>query len=124
MDNAISHLLQTAVDSVEQCEMIVAVCNGRNRWWTAGELATELFLGHSPTARDLAVLATRGLLEVRIGNDVQYRFAPASSELERSVVALAELYRTQRVDVLGYIVRRKGRSLQHFAEAFDFRGGH
>lgn len=124
MNSAVSALLQTAVDSVEQCEMIVAMCHARNRWWTAGELAAELFLGQSPTAHDLEILATRGLLEVRLGNDVHYRFAPASSELERAATALAECYRSERVDVLSYIVRRKGRAIQHFAKAFDFRGGH
>ncbi len=124
MNSAIQHLLQTVVDSVEQCEMIVSLCNGRHRWWTAKELEAESYLGGSPTARDLEVLATRGLLEVRLGNDVHYRFAPASPELERSVTALAEMYRTHRVDVLSYIIRRRGRAIQHFAEAFDFRGGH
>ena len=124
MNSAIRDLLQTGIDSVEQCEMIVSMSNQRSRWWSAQELAAELYLAASPTGRDLEVLATRGLLEIRLGNDVQYRFAPASPELERAAAVLAEMYRTQRVDVLSYIVRRKGRAIQHFAEAFDFRKGH
>ena len=91
--------------------------------WTAKELATELSLAAAPTARDLEVLATSGLLEIRLGNDVHYRFAPTSPELDRAATALADMYRSHRVDVLSYIVRGKGRAIQYFAEAFQFRRG-
>jgi hypothetical protein len=116
-------LLSTAVDSVEQCEILVMLFQARDRWWTAKDAAYELYLAESPTARDLEVLATRGLLEVRIANDVLYRVAPAAPEMALAVSELAEAYRTNRVDILSQIVRRKGRALQHFADAFNFRKG-
>jgi DNA-binding IclR family transcriptional regulator len=117
----IEQLILDCIDSVEQCEMLVTMCNVHERWWTAADLARELYLPPSRTGRDLELLATRGLLEVRIANDMLYRIAPASPELSRATTELADLYRSNRAEILSYIVRAKGRALRHFAEAFNFR---
>lgn len=115
------HLLLACIDSVEQCEALVTMYQSPDRWWSAKAIAEELYLAESPTARDLELLATRGLLAVRIVNDVLYRLSPASPDMAQAVSELAEAYRTNRVDVLSLIVQRRGRSFKHFAEAFNFR---
>ena len=117
----VDQLLAHAIDSVEQCEILVTMRLSGDRVWTAKELARELHLSEGPTIRDLERLATRGLLEVRIANDMLYRVSPCSPQLVEAVSQLAELYRTNRVDLLSRIVRQTGRGLRHFAEAFDFR---
>jgi hypothetical protein len=119
----VDQLLAQSIDSVEQCELLVTMYLAPARSWTARELARELYLAEGPTVRDLEQLATRGLLEVRIANDVFFRVSPVSPQLAEAVSQLAELYRTNRVEVLSRIVRLKGRGLRHFAEAFDFRKG-
>lgn len=111
----------SAIASAEQCEILIAMHEAKGRWWSAQELAAEIFLLPGPTARDLESLATRGLLEVRLGSDVRYRFAPASDELAALVTELASMYRARRTDVLSFIVSRNGRAFRHFADAFRFR---
>ena len=117
----VEQLLLTSIDSVEQCEILVTMRDSSERWWTAKDLALEVYLSESPTSRDLEILITRGLLDVRIAHARHYRLAPVSLELAQAVTDLAEAYRTTRVEVLSYIVRRKGRAFKHFAEAFNFR---
>jgi hypothetical protein len=119
----VERFLREHVDSVEQCEMIVAMHNKSDQWWTAHELAAELYLSDVPTARDLETLARRGFLEVLVKNELHYRMAPVSQALTLGVRDLAGLYRTRRVDILSYVVRKKGRPLKHFADAFRFRKG-
>lgn len=103
--------------------MLVMMYLSPDRWWTARELAAELYLAEAPTVHDVERLATRGLLEVRLGNDMNFRVSPASPSLAEAVAQLAEAYRTNRVDVLSRIVSRRGRGFRHFADAFDFRKG-
>lgn len=119
----VDQLLDDCIDSVEQCEMLVTMYLSPSRWWTAAELADELYLAKGPTVGDVERLATRGLLEVRLGNDMHFRVSPASPALAEAVAQLAERYRTNRVEVLSRIVRRRGRGFRHFADAFDFRKG-
>lgn len=120
----LDRFLRECLDSVEQCEMVMVMHHKPERWWTAPELGAELYLADVPTARDLELLAVRGLLDVRLGSDVQYRLSPASPSLTKAVTELAEYYRARRVDVLSYLVRKQGRALRHFAEAFRFRTWH
>ena len=118
---SVEQFLDSSIDSVEQCQMLMTIRNVGNRWWSAKDLARELYLTETSTARDLEDLATRGLLEVRLANDLHYRFAPASPELRSAVEELADAYRDRRAAVLSFIVNHKGRALRHFAEAFRFR---
>lgn len=117
----VEDFLLASVDSVEQCEILVTMRTSMERWWTAVDLARELYLSEVPTSQDLETLATRGLLEVRSAADLRYRIALLSADLTKAVDELADAYRTNRMDVLNYIVRRKGRALKHFADAFNFR---
>lgn len=96
----VEQLLLASVDSVEQCEILDTMRLSAERWWTARDLARELYLSESPTGRDLEVLATRGLLEVRLATELQYRVAPASGELAQAVAELGEDYCHNWLEVL------------------------
>ena len=117
----LERFLLSSIDSVEQCEILVNMQGEPARWWTPKELSQELYLSESPTARDLEVLTGRGFLDVRAIDEVRYRIGPISGDAAQALADLVEAYRSNRVEVLSVIVRRKGRSIQHFAEAFDFR---
>lgn len=117
----LARFLADCIESVEQLELLVVIARMRERWWTARDLAEELWLSPAATGRDLEILAGRGLLEVRLANDLCYRLSPISAEGREAVTLLTELYPTRRVDILSSIVLRKGRALRHFAEAFRFR---
>lgn len=117
----LQQFLMRYVDSVEQCEILVALERSQGRWWTSDDLAGELYLSGGPTGHDLESLAARGLLDVRTVGHLLYRLAPASNDLTLAVSELSRAYRASRVDILSFIVKRKGRSVQHFADAFNFR---
>ena len=85
--------------------MLLTMYGSSGRWWTSRELSRELRLAEAPTVSDLEQLATRGLLEVRITSDMAFRVSPVSPQLAEAVAQLAQLYRTNRVEVLSRIVR-------------------
>lgn len=120
LPHALQRFLTDCIDSVEQLE-IIAVMHGTTHWWTARELAQELYLSPSLTTRDLETLASRGLLDVRPGNDVSYRVSAVSPAQAQAMRGLMDIYRARRVEILGYIITGKGRALRQFAEAFRFR---
>jgi|SRR6185436_11495695 len=123
MDSRLERFILSSIDSVEQCEILVTLQGDPGRWWTLKELSEELRLAESPTGRDLETLTSRGFLDVRALGEVRYRVGPVSADAKQALADLTEAYRSNRVEILSVIVRRKGRSMQHFAEAFDFRKG-
>jgi hypothetical protein len=50
-----------------------------------------------------------------------YHFAPATSELEAGVVAVAQAYLTRRVAVIEMIYARPSDNLRAFSDAFRLR---
>ena len=116
----LQRFLSDCIDSVEQVE-ILAVMHGTARWWTARELASEIYLSPAGAARELERLAGRGLLEVHLGTDLLYRVSALSQSQAQAISALMDVYPTHRVEILGHIIATKGRALRHFAEAFRFR---
>ena len=92
-------LLLATVDSVEQSDILVAMDNAGTRWWSLRELAVAVALAESTTRHELETLSTRGLLDVRIVNDVHYRVAPATPELRQFVSELAGAYSTGRPEI-------------------------
>ena len=120
LSGALQRFLSDSIDSIEQLE-IIAVMHGTSRWWTAPELAQEVYLSSADAGRELEILAGRGFLDVRLGSDVSYRISAVSAAQARAMQDLMEVYPTHRVEILGYVITTKGRALRHFAEAFRFR---
>lgn len=108
VDNLVAQVLLDRLDSVEQCEILVTMHASGDRRWTARELATALSLPTLSISLALENLATRGLLDIQIANDVHYRLRPVSEELNAAVTSFAATYPTNRTGVVSAIVRRNG----------------
>jgi len=79
-----------------------------------------LRLGVRDAARELEALARGGLLDVRVGSQVRYRFSPAVAALGEGVRELAECYGERRDETLAFVAARGRRSLRAFSDAFRF----
>ena len=104
-NNTAEHLPTHAIESTEQCKILVTMQASARRWWTPRELGRELRLSMASTVRALERLAAHGLLEVRLAADMAFRVSPVSPQLAEAVKQLAELYRTNRVHLLSRIRR-------------------
>lgn len=94
---------------------------GSDRMRTAREAAAELGVEVGRARRDLETLAARGLFEVRVGDELEYRYRPKSGELSRYCDLLAQHYVRSRRAVLGYVATDSHLSIKRFADAFKLR---
>jgi hypothetical protein len=107
--------------SVAQLDVLLLVRAAADKEWTASEVARALVTQPEAAAGWLRDLASRGLVS---DNEGRYRYAPASSELDRVVDALAESYANYRVAVIGLIFARPSERITSFADAFRIRKKH
>ena len=114
----VRRFLARCVDAVEQLEIILLLQKHADRSWTPTDVSEALTLPGDAAARDLEVLCGRDLLDVRLGADVRYRFAPGSPELARQVRGVVDAYRASRGAVLAFVTTRRRRSLRDFSDAF------
>lgn len=118
MPERLRRFVRTAIDSLEQLDALVIVVRA-DHFWSAAELASELRLPASAAEQALEALASRGLLEVRLGTRVLYRYAPAHPDLGLAA-EIPEYYPAARAEVVRQSTPRR-RALRHFADAFQFR---
>ena len=114
--------LHTCIDSIGQVELLLLL-RGSLRWRTVAEIATELGISTAVARRDVETLAARGLLEVRVGDETAYKYAPKSDDLARYCDELAQFYITSRQAVLSFVATESRLSIKRFADAFKLRGG-
>lgn len=88
--------------SIEALESVLLLARTEGRWWSAGQLASTLHTG--PLEPTLEKLAQLKLLDVRLGNDVLYKFAPTSPALAETVRQLVREYEEHRLMVLELLV--------------------
>lgn len=88
------------------------------RWWSATAVALELRVAQSAAREALEELGTTNLLDMRIGNDLTYRFAPWQPEAAQFVAEIAAAPYEAR-DV---VAQRGGTTAaKRFADAFRLR---
>jgi hypothetical protein len=86
-------------------------------WWSAERLASELTVTVDVARHALEALAARNLLDVRIANELTYRFAPwHASAADAMSDAAANSYEAREV-----VVRRGRTAAERFADAFRVR---
>jgi hypothetical protein len=86
-------------------------------WWTAERVATELRIGVEPSRTALETLAARNLLDVRIANDLSYRFAP----WHESAAACMHEIAANHYEAREIVARGAGTAAERFADAFRIR---
>jgi hypothetical protein len=113
--------IDRCVESVEQLEVLLLLLHAPDKSWTVDTVAGSLGMTRDPAATALERLGSRNLLDVRIADDVYYRFNPGSPDLAAGARALSAAYRESRVAVLGFLASRPARHLRDFADAFRLR---
>lgn len=113
--------LDKSVDGVEQLEILLLLYHHGDRSWDADSVAESLRLAPRIAAAHLERLAGRDLLDVRIGEEMRYRFSPVTDRQTTMVKRLAASYRENRSAVVALVTARRLRALQDFADAFRIR---
>jgi hypothetical protein len=112
--------LYSCVDAVEQADIIVLL-HGSEGAFTAGMVARELGLTDGAARHHLETLVARGLLQIAVGSEVSYRYAPRSGELRRFAELLIDWWGHSRSAVLRFIATDRRSPLQSFSNAFRIR---
>jgi DNA-binding IclR family transcriptional regulator len=116
----VRRFIEQHIDNASQLELLLLLEHHRERWWSASEVAEALRLGDRDAARELESLGRGGLLDVRLGSEVRYRFGPAVPALGAGVRDLSECYGERRNETLAFVAARGRRSLRAFSDAFRF----
>lgn len=113
--------LLTHVRTLDELQLLMTVAQSSERWWDAAAIANELGMEGRDAGATLERFASRNLLDIRITDDVHYRFRPGTAELSEAAAATIEAYRASPVDVARVITERP-RRITDFADAFRLRG--
>lgn len=109
------------ISSAQHAELVSFLCQDDDRQWSASEIAAQMGLGTGETEQMLDELVARGLLDIRIGDRLLYRFAPVDPSLESLARSFADLYPRRRAAVLAEIARGATAAVHDFADAFRIR---
>ncbi|HVL70013.1 MAG TPA: hypothetical protein VM364_22330 [Vicinamibacterales bacterium] len=104
--------------SILQLDIILLLHREENRWWSAEQIAQEIRVGPTTTALALEELASRNLLDVRIGSTLAYRFSPVEEGVRGVLAEIAADHYTAREIVAAGAA---GHAARRFAEAFRLR---
>ena len=105
--------------SVEELEILLLLQEGKERDWSPAEINERLRSQEISISKWLDALVALQLARQTAGG--RYRFAPASEELARATVALADAYRERRIKVIELIFSKPTENLLEFVRAFELR---
>jgi hypothetical protein len=117
---SVLRFVERRLDGVDQLEILLFLHHDRAHYRDAAAVARALQFSERVAEKGLEALAGQGLLDVRLGAAVVYRFNPTTPALTAAVDELVEAYRHRRDLVLAVLVRPRRRSLQDFSDAFKF----
>ncbi|HJQ39085.1 MAG TPA: hypothetical protein VKB93_18255 [Thermoanaerobaculia bacterium] len=111
------------MSSADQIEILVLLLENPNRAWTAPEVSAALRMAPESTAMRLFLLASAGLIVFEPSGVPRYRYAAADETTGRLLHELAEVYASNRAEVLSVIGAPAPPvdPIQSFAEAFKLK---
>jgi hypothetical protein len=89
--------------SIDHLEALVLLHRDPTRSWSPPELAAELRISDSAAEVLLVGLASQSFLDVKISNDILFRFDPVSLELENFASRCADFYARERIAMLNLV---------------------
>ena len=92
---------------MEALQTLIACIDERERWWNAETVARKLAIPREAAHAALDQLAGANLLDIRVSDDVRYRFRPGSPQLEARAAVFADAYRKDPAPVLEIMRTRK-----------------
>lgn len=111
--------VRTSIRSVWTLELLLFMWRSSSGRWTAPQLVQELRASDAIVDDGLASLQAAGLVSPEAGG--AFRYAPASSHLDRLVGQLAQFYRERPMAVTKAIFSNPNDKLQSFADAFKLK---
>jgi hypothetical protein len=112
--------IYSCFDAVEQVELL-ALLQRSAESWTARAAAQACGVSDASTRHHLETLAARGLLQIVVGQETTYRFAPKQVQLKAYAEALVVEYSRARTAIMRLVVNNPLRSARRIADAFTFR---
>ena len=110
-----------ALNSLQDLELLLVLIEDRERWWDARAIAKQTGDSSSSTGRALDRLAGQNLLDIRVTDDVRFRYRPGTVELEKAGAALLDAYRRNPLTIIKLVAASRPRSAADFADAFRMR---
>ena len=110
--------VRARLGSLIQLDVALLLHADASVWWSAERVATQLRVPPDAAAHALEALASRNLLDVRIANDLTYRFAPWHDSAARLIAEIADHHYEARE-----VAARAGKesAAERFADAFRIR---
>jgi hypothetical protein len=112
--------IYSCFDAAEQVELLVWLQRSAESA-TARAAAQACAISDGTVRHHLETLAARGLLQIAVGEETTYRFAPKRAELQAYAEALVAAYAESRTAVMRLVVTNPLRSARRIAGAFTFR---
>lgn len=114
--------LDTAIQSVDQLEILRLLSENPSRAWSPWELAPKVQTDSQAVTHHLTALHARGLItaEKRDTGSV-WRFGAQSPELQAELDRLMTIYRERPVSMIKAVYNRPAEVLRSFADAFRLR---
>jgi hypothetical protein len=109
--------------SVEHLEAFIVLHKNTTRSWSAADMAVELRIPESTAEDVLERLASDNFLDVKISNDILYRFNPATDALGALSARVADLYVRERIAMINVVTAATLSPIHDFAEAFRLKKG-
>jgi hypothetical protein len=92
---------------VTQLEILLLLRAMPARSWSASEVNVALGLKGGAAETALETLSCRSLLDVRLGTDLRYRFAPPAADAE-VIDAVADLHQRMPASIAGIVTAGQG----------------
>lgn len=89
---------------VEHLEVLMILQRAAARSWSPSEIAAWLRIPESTAADVLEQLALDNFLDVKISNEILYRFKPATADLVLAVADCAEFYQRERTAMIDAVL--------------------
>ena len=107
------------LNTLDDLEVLVVCMEGAERWWNPAGIARQLGIRVPAARRSLDQLARHNLFDIRVSDDVSYRFSPGSTELKADALAWLAEYRKNPLAIVKLVT--DNRSVRDFADAFKIK---
>jgi hypothetical protein len=107
--------------SRDELYALVLLVRDDEQWWDAQTMAAQIGLNVPSTRLILDRFVARNLLDVRISDDVRYRFSPGPADLRETTERFVETFQKSPALVMQLLLPRRRRSMEDFSDAFRLR---
>jgi hypothetical protein len=91
------------------------------QWWTATAVADRLGLPVASVRRVLDAFVAANIVDIRVSNDVSYRYDPGAPAVREAAEAFIEAFRRTPGAVMHAVPAGRRRNIEDFSNAFRIR---